>query len=152
MAKTKQQKNDDGINYKKLFFELMTVLTVLFIAMIGALYPVLKERGVFDAEDEFAVYDELLETVDYYDGSKGRDKELEERLNTGYYDDQTTNAMRTFYYGIASATYYCEIGYYNTADQIFNALYQNVPSGKRPRMDLEVRDVICKRKMAKNDV
>lgn len=151
MARSKKQQKDDGINYKKLFFELMTVLTVIFVAVILMLYPVLEEHGVFgDKEAEkYAVFDELLDTVDHYDGTKGRDLELEKKLNDGYMEE-TQNANKIFYYGVASATYYCEIGYYNTADQIFNALYQNVPNGKRPRMDLETRDIICKRKMAKN--
>lgn len=150
MPKKKQQK-DDGINYKKLFFELMAVLTVIFVAVIVVLFPVLKEHGAFDDEAKrYAVFDELLETVDNYDGSKGRDMEFEKKLKEGYEDKN--NATRSFYYGIASATYYCEVGYYRTSESIFEAIYQSVPSGKRPRMDLESRDVICRRKMAKNGV
>lgn len=147
MLKKKQQK-DDGINYKKLFFELMAVLTVLFIGTVIAIFPVLKEHGGFGGSDKYAVYDELLATVDNYDVSKGRDLELEQKLNDVYYNENTDGA-RLFYYGIATATYYCKIGYYNTSEPIWNALYQNVPNGKRPRMDLETRDVVCKRKMAR---
>lgn len=149
MQKKKQQK-DDGINYKKLFFELMTVLTVIFAVVIAVLFPILKEHGAFGGSDEYAVFDELLDTVDHYDGSKGRDLDLEQRLKEGYGD--TNNAARSFYHGIAIAVYYCEIGYYNTSESYFDALYQEVPGGKRPRMDLESRDVICRRKMAKNGV
>ena len=150
MTQSKKQQKDDGINYKKLFFELMTVLAVLFAIVIAVLLPVLKEHGAFGGNDEYAVFDELLDTVDHYDGSKGRDLELEKRLREGYGD--TDNAIKSFYYGIASATYYCEIGYYNSSESIFDAIYQNVPDGKRPRMDLETRDVICRRKMAKNGI
>lgn len=151
MVKSKKQQNDDDINYKKLFFELMSVLTVIFVIVIVITISFLINHGVFDADNRYAAFDEILDVVDHYDGSKGRDLELEKRLDENYYADNLDTA-KTFYYGIASATYYCEIGYYTTSEQIFNILYMNVPEGKRPRDDLETRDVICKRKMEKRGV
>ena len=36
------------INYRKLFFEVIFSLTVIFIALLFVLYPILKEKGAFD--------------------------------------------------------------------------------------------------------
>jgi len=153
MPKAKSQKKGekDNINYKKLFFELMFVLSAIFIVVIVLLYPVLKEHGAFNKEaEEYAVFSEILDKADHYDKNNGRDLEFEKQLSDGY--SVKDNASKIFYYGLASAVYYCEIGYYNTSDSIFNYLYSVVPNGKTARMDLETRDVICQRKMEKNDV
>jgi hypothetical protein len=147
MPKSKKTVKPDNINYKKLFFELMLVLAVIFAATCAILYPVLKEHGAFE-DHTFDEYDELIKKVDELDYSKGRDYELEGELRKGYFDDR--NAARQFYYGLAYAIYYCNIGYYNTAEEAFDQLYQRIPESKKARMDLESHDVICKRKQQKD--
>ena len=148
LKKSSKKKNDvkDDINYKKLFFELMIVLSVIFAGIVALIYPYLKEHGAFD-DHTYDVFDELLEEVDNYDYSKGRDLELEKRLDEGWNDD--TNVNKKFYYGIAAATYYCNIDFYNTSQGIFYNLYEIVPNEGKPRNDLEVHDVLCDRRNAK---
>lgn len=145
LSKKKTDAKDD-INYKKLFFELMIVLSVIFAGAVAILYPYLKEHGAF-RDTTYDIFDSILEEVDNYDYSKGRDLELEKRLDEAWHND--TNPNKKYYYGIASATYYCNIGFYNTSQGIFYELYEIVPNGTKPHYDLEVRDVLCDRRNAK---
>jgi hypothetical protein len=134
---------NDSINYKKLFFELMIVLTILFGCVLVILYPAFRDHGVFD-DHTYEEFNDILDEVDNYDYSKGRDLELEKRLDEGWHDD--FNANKKYFYGIASATYYCYVGYYNTSQNIFYELYETIPdNGEKPRQVLELHDVFCDR-------
>lgn len=136
------------INYKKLFFELMIVLTVIFIAVLAILYPVLKEKGAFD-EDKYAEYREIVEQADNYDYSKGRDLEFEKYLDEGY--EKTYSDNKAYFFALASATYYCNIGYYNTAIEAYNWLEMNQLPEEDEVLELEKRRVLCERKMASEE-
>ncbi len=145
LKKQPKKKNEDNINYKKLFFELMIILAVIFAGAVCILLPVLKEHGAFEDHSN-DIFDEVIKEMDNYDVSKGRDLAAEERLNEGWHD--TKNLNKKFYYGIALATYYCKIGHFKTADAIFEKLYENIPTSRdNARNVLEVHDVICDRKM-----
>lgn len=134
------------INYRKLFYELMLVLTVLFIITVAVLYPFLKQHGAFDPYSKLR---KVVTDVESYDYNNGRDAELEKDLDEKWNNKELPQARR-FYYGLASAVYYCNIGYYNSSEAIFNELYNIEPEGTGPKYDLEVRDVFCDRKMIKN--
>ena len=137
---------DDGINYKKIFFELMAVLTVLFIVVLVILYPIFVEKGVIST-DKYASYREIIEEVDQYDYSKGRNLELEEKLDKGY--EKTVSYTKAYFYALASGIYYCNIGYYNTAIEAFNWLDQNkVVKDKTEILKTDERRVLCERKMS----
>ncbi len=141
---SKKNRNEkDSINYKKLFFELMLVLSVVFVGVLAIIYPLLRDHGAFE-NHTYDIFDELIYEVDHYDYSKGRDLDLEKRLSDGWLDD--TNANKQFYYGIASATYYCHIGYYNSSQNYFDLLYEMIPQdSEKPKYDLETHEVICDR-------
>ena len=62
------------INYRKLFFEVIFSLTVIFIALLFVLYPILKEKGAFDQCDRYDQFKGILDEVDNYDYSKGRNR------------------------------------------------------------------------------
>lgn len=151
MHKLKKAKNiaEDGINYKKLFFELMVVLTIIFIAVLAIFYPIFKEKGVFEEGDKYASNREIVEEVDNYDYSKGRNLALEEKLDKGY--EKTTSDNKAYFYALASAIYYCNIGYYNTAIEAFNWLELNQLPEEDEILELEKRRVICERKMSKEE-
>lgn len=135
----------DGINYKKLFFELMAVLTVIFVVVLVILYPILKEKGVF-SDDKYASYREIVYEVDEYDYSKGRNLDLEKRLDEGY--EKTVSDTQAYFYALASMTYYCNIGYYNTATEAYNWLDMARLEDEKEDLELERRRVLCERKMA----
>lgn len=148
MPKKEVLKNasEDSINYKKLFFELMAVLAVVFVVALIVLYPFLKDKGAFD-RDKYAEYRPIIEEVDNYDYSKGRNLELEEKLDKGY--EQTTSDNKAYFYALASGIYYCNIGYYNTAIEAFNWLEGNALDDEKETLETEKRRVLCERKMAK---
>ena len=136
-----------NINYKKLFFELMSVLSVIFFVVLAVLYPIFKEHGAF--EDH--TYDEYRETIlkraDDFNGENGRDIVYEKELDEGW-AKSPSGSIKQFYYGLASAVYYCKIGYLYSSEERFDVLYNMVPNNednKKIRMDLESRDVICQR-------
>ena len=151
--KTKKQKNiaKDGINYKKLFFELMAVLTVLFFATAAILYPVLKEHGAFGEDRQYAEFDSLIEEVENYDYSKGRDKAFEARLDEGF--AEAASGPKTYFYALARGIYYCNIGYYTTAKNAFNYVEYYMPSGltEGEKYEHMSKKVLCERKIA-NDI
>lgn len=141
--KRKDKKAAEGnINYKKLFFELMFVLTILFVFFFAIIFPKLKEHGAFSGVDKHASLREIVEEVDNYDYNKGRDKDLESKLDKGFND--TTNTNKQYFYGVARATYYCNIGYYYTANETFEVLDQIYADEEIE--DLAVREVMCQRK------
>lgn len=143
--KTSKKVAKDGINYKKLFFELMFVLTVVFVAMLAILYPFFLEKGVLE-KDKYASHRAILEEVDNYDYSKGRDLDLEKRLDEGY--EKASSDQRAYFYALASATYYCNAGLYYTATDAFTWLKMNqIVTEEREVIDLEARRVLCERKM-----
>ena len=139
-----QKSKKDTINYKKLFFELMSVLFVVFIIALIVLVPILKEYGVFDNHDYDEYREGILARADAFDGSNGRDLEFEKELDEGW-AKSTSGGIRQFYYGLASAVYYCKIGYIYSSEERFDVLYNMIPNDKSVRMDLESRDVICQR-------
>ena len=138
--------SEDSINYKKIFFELMAVLAVVFVITLIVLYPFLKEKGAFE-RDKYEDYRSIVEEVDNYDYSKGRSLELEETLDKGY--EQTTSDDKAYFYALASGIYYCNIGYYNTAIEAFNWLEGNALDDEKETLETEKRRVLCERKMAK---
>lgn len=152
MSKQNKEKlkkaTEDGINYKKVFFELMAVLTVLFIVVLVVLNSVFAERGVFNT-DKYAEYKAIVEEVDNYDFSKGRDLKLEERLDKGY--ENTAVEEQAYFYALASLTYYCNIGYYNTAIEAYNWLSVSQLPDEKESLELEKRWVLCERKMASEE-
>ena len=145
-SRLKKQHGAKSINYKMLFFVLMFALAGLFFGFLAILYPELKKRGVFE-DHSFDIFDKLLLEVDEYDYSKGRDLELEKKLLDGWNDEKNLN--RKFYYGIAAATYYCNINYIESSEVIFSELYGMIPkNSKKARFDLETHDVFCARRRA----
>ena len=137
------------INYRKLFFEVIFSLTVIFIALLFVLYPILKEKGAFDQNDRYEQFKGILDEVDNYDYSKGRNRELEKKLDQGFAN--SVSDVKAYYYELARGTYYCHIGYFNTAKDAFEylALYQ-LPD-EREQLDYEARKVVCKRKEAEQN-
>ena len=138
----------DGINYKKLFFELMAVLTVIFVAVIIILYSFFVEKGVI-SDDKYAQYRYIVEEVDNYDYSNGRNLELEKRLDEGY--EKTNSDTKAYFYAFASMIYYCNIGYYNTAIEAYNWLNFYSLGDEKENLELEKRRVLCERKMASKE-
>jgi len=132
------------INYKKLFFELMAVLSVIFIITLAVLFPILKEHGAFDDHTYDDLRNGILAEADNYDGEKGRDLDFEKRLDEGW-AASPSGSNKQFYYGLASAVYYCKIGFLYSSEERFDALYMMIPNDKSVRMDLESRDVLCQR-------
>lgn len=144
MQTIKKTTKKDNINYKKLFFELMIVLFVVFVVVLVILYPILKEHGAFDNHSYDQYRNGILAKADDFDGSNGRDIEFEKELDEGW-AKSTSGSIRQFYYGLASAVYYCKIGYIYSSEERFDVLYNMIPNDKSVRMDLESRDVICQR-------
>jgi len=134
------------INYRKMFFEVIISLTVIFIALLYVLYPILKEKGAFDKANQYEQFKGILDEVDNYDYSKGRNRELEQKLDKGFAD--AFSDLKAYFYELARGTYYCHIGYFNTAKDAFEylALYQL--SDEKERLDYEARKVVCERKEA----
>lgn len=145
---SKQNTAKDGINYKKLFFELMAVLTVLFVITLMILRPFLIEKGVINT-DKYASHREIIKEVDSYDYSKGRNLALEEKLDKGY--ENANSDIRAQFYALASGIYYCNIGYYNSATEAFNWLIMNPFEDEKEALESEKRRVLCERKMARED-
>ncbi|MBR1802175.1 hypothetical protein IJ768_03050 [Candidatus Saccharibacteria bacterium] len=148
--KTKKEKKiaRGDINYKKLFFETMIVLTVVFFATIATLYPALKAAGAFDEKRKYAEFDSLIEEVENYDYSKGRDTELEKRLDMGF--AETKSGPKTYFYALARGIYYCNIGYSMTAKDAFSYVEHYMPDGltKAEQYEHMSKKVLCERKLA----
>ena len=144
----KKDKNNT-INYKKLFFELMVVLSVLFLATVAILFPILKEQGAFEDHTYDKYREDILAKADAFDGSNGRDLEYEKELDAGW-AESPSGSGKQFYYGLASAIYYCKIGYIYSSEERFDVLYRMIPDDKGVRMDLESRDVMCQRSRKEN--
>lgn len=132
----------DSINYKKLFFELMIVLFVIFVITLVVVLSILKEHGAFDEGDKYENFRSIVDEVDNYDYSKGRDRELENRIEDVWYNSNRVD--ETYFYGLARAVYYCNIGYYNTAEDTFYIIENFTPDGELA--DLSAHEVICERK------
>lgn len=142
MTKSKAKNSVDPVNYEKLFFELMGVLLVLFIIILIIVLPKIREHNKEHAYDEYRYG--ILAEADSFDGANGRNLEFEKRLDEGWVKSNSGSG-RQFYYGLASAVYYCKIGYINSAEERFDVLYNMIPNDKSVRMDLESRDVMCQR-------
>lgn len=138
------------INYKKLFFEVMAVLLVTFIITLVILIPKIKERNAMN-KNLYGDYQKLIDEVDSYDYSKGRDYELESRIEKVWNKGEINKKF--YFYGLARAIYFCNIGYYNTANETFTEIKTIVPESKNDELefDLDMRTVMCERKQTNED-
>jgi len=144
------KKENDAINYKKLFFELMILLSIIFLVVCAVLYPVLKSAGAFKGEtDKYAAYRGILNDVDNYDYSKGRNLEFEKELDDVYYNSE--NGKEIYAYAMARGTYYCNNGMYETANAAFTYLEKMSSSNVDDFIEAQTRKVMCDRKKS-NDV
>ncbi|MBP5674931.1 hypothetical protein J6W91_01215 [Candidatus Saccharibacteria bacterium] len=132
----------DGINYRKLFFELMTVLAIAFVATIVVLKPFIDEKNKDDSPYDKYWY--ILEKVDAHDYSGPRDLELEKELDQGY--EKTVSDEKAYVYAVAAMSYYCNHGLYNTAIDAYNWVNQTNPDDDKMETEAEVRKVLCQRK------
>ena len=148
--KAKYNKSTEGeINYKKLFFELMVVLSVAFIATLAVLYPVLKEHGAFKKPDVYAEYRKIIKEVDEYDYSNGRNLELEKRLDGEFYKEEVS--IKTFFYAVARGTYYCNVEMYSSANASFDFAEKMAITEGKEQIDMEARKILCERKQASEE-
>lgn len=136
-------KKDDGINYKKLFFELMIVLSVVFVVVLAILYPILKEHGAFEDNSYDKFKEEIVSVVDDYDYSNGRNLELEKELDEGF--STAFSATKKYFYGVARMTYYCNVGFFKTANDTYDILQDYLLPEREEQFDLEARKVVCER-------
>ncbi len=128
------------INYKKLFFETIFSLAAVFIAALCMLAPNISAK--MEQSDKYERFRYILEEVDNYDYEKGRNRELETRLDKKYGE---VEKEEKFFYGLARATYYCNVGYYRTAEWAFLGLiYDDIDESEQ--LEAEKRKVICERK------
>ncbi len=139
----KKTAKKDEINYKKMFFEIIITLSILFVAMLFVVLPAVSEK--ITGNDPNYHRKAILRTVDEYDYSKGRDKELENELKNGW---ESRDVKDKYYYGLASAVYYCNIGYYNTAREMFYAIYEYKITTMEEELDYDARQTLCERKIA----
>jgi len=145
--KTKKSNQKATINYKKLFFEVMSVLLVAFVITLAVLIPKIKEHGPIET-NLYGDYESLINEVDSYDYSKGRNRELEDRIEQVWNKGDINKKF--FFYGLARAIYFCNIGYYNTANETFSEIKTIVPASKNDELefDLDARTVMCERKQS----
>jgi hypothetical protein len=133
-------RSDKGINYKKLFFESSLLGAIIIICLFVELIPSLNMYGEKET-DKYAKYREIVEQVDSYDYSKGRDEQLERVL-----DMEGGDSVEEFYFRkLARAVYYCNTGLYRTATATFEALDQIVLDSNE-EVELGRRTVLCERK------
>lgn len=142
MQTIKKTTKKDNINYKKLFFELMVVLFVVFVVVIAVLYPILKEHGAFDNRS-YDKFKEIVEEVDNYDYNNGRNQELEKRLDDGF--SSSFSAKSKYFYGVARMTYYCNVGFFRTANDTYDVLQDYLLPEEEEQLDLEARKIVCER-------
>ena len=141
---TKKQKNvsQDDINYKKLFFELMSVLAIAFGATIAILHPYINEK--LKTIDKNEKYRDIISRVDNYDYSKGRDLELEKELDSTVKESNSNET--THFYTLASGIYYCNVRMYRLAFDAFEYLEVYGLEDEKEQADVDARRVLCQRK------
>jgi hypothetical protein len=132
----------DGINYKKLFFELMSILAIAFGITVAILYPYINEKN--KEIDKYEQYREILKRVDEYDYSKGRDPEFEKELDREV--KNSNSEAKTHFYTLASGVYYCNVRMYRLAFDAFEYLDVYGLNDDDERLDVEARKVLCQRK------
>jgi hypothetical protein len=145
----KKSLKKENINYKKLFFELMIILAILFVTTLIVLLPILEKHGALE-KNIYGEYAGLIKEVDDYDYSKGRNRELESKIEEVW--NKGTINKRFYFYGLARAVYFCNIGYYNTANETFSEIKLVVPESENDELefDLDARAVLCERKQNEN--
>ena len=131
------------INYKKLFFEVLAIFILVFIAEVNCL-----SESIAAYAQPVDKYEELREVVNDakdYDYKNGRNEDFEKALDDGF-SNVKNKSDKKFYYGLARAIYYCNIGYYNTANDTFEQLNQYSVDDEKDILDADVQKVLCERK------
>ena len=151
--KVKKSKNidSDGINYKKLFFELMSVLAIVFGVSIAVLYPYINAK--LKERDPYERFRSIITRVDEYDYSKGRDTDLEKELDNAV--KEARSDAQSHFYVLASGIYYCNVKMYRLAYDAFEWLDVYGLQDDEEVTDVEARRVLCQRKAesdGKNDL
>lgn len=130
----------DIINTKKLFFEGTIALSLILMSTIIITTNAISAYSPA-GKDKYYNYREIVDQVDEYDYSKGRDEEFEKMLDNKF---ATTEGNRQFYYGLARAIYYCNVGFYNTASSTFYEI-QFIAPDEAEYNAMRVRSVLCDR-------
>ena len=115
-----------AINKKKLFTELAVLLSIVLVIFLIRFIPWLVEQPV-PWYDPVAKYQKLVNDVNDYDYSKGRDSKLETRL------DQATrsinsNPMQYYYNQKAKAIYYYNVTLYEASLSALDMANDFIPS------------------------
>ena len=135
-----QGNKKETIKYKKLFFETIFYMTIIFVLGVCAFAPNIDAKK--NQADKYERFRPIIEEVDNYDYKKGRSEELESRLDKKYGE---VEREEKFFYGLARAIYYCNVGYYRTAEWAFiNLIYDDIDEPEQ--LEAEKRKVICERK------
>ncbi len=117
---------------------------VIIIFSIIFLLPILKNHGGFN-HDEFQNFRTIVKKVDNYDYSQGRNNDLEKELDDTFKNEFSTK--KRYFYGLARAIYYCNVGHFRTATYTFEQIKDIAPN-ESEKMEFEAREVICERKKA----
>lgn len=142
LTKKSNKIDDDGINYKKLFFELMSILAIAFGVTIAILNPYISEK--LKNRDKYEQYREIVSRVDNLDYSKGRDLELEKELDRTVKETHSNEVSH--FYTLASAVYYCNVRMYRLAFDAFQYLEGYGLSDEDEQAEVAARRVLCQRK------
>ena len=134
----------EKINYKKLFFEGNISLALVFMATTFLTLQAVSAYGIVN-KDKYAGYREIVDAVDEYDYKNGRDNVLEKEIDSKF---ATSEGDEQFFYGLARAIYYCNIGFYNTALDTFYEIGYIAPDEAEYNA-MKVRSVLCERKSEK---
>lgn len=140
---TKERKN---INYKKLFIEAIASFCVMLGICLICVGQSITAYGA-TVNREYEQLREIVEDVKFYNYNNGRDYELEKTLDSKFSNAKNRKA-ETFYYGLARAIYYCNIGYFNTANDTFEQIENISTDDERDMADRDTQKVLCERKQS----
>ncbi len=133
--------NVTKINYKKVFFEIVLILSIALVVSIQMVSSAISAYGVI-SNDDFAKYRGRVDEIENMDYSKGRDKTLERRLDAMF---AQSSGDEQFFNGLARAIYYCNIGFFNTAEGTFREIEYIAPN-EEELLIAKQKSVLCERK------
>jgi len=116
----------EAINKKKLAVELLVALGIVLVVFLVRFLPWLMEQPV-PWYDPMRKYQNLVNVVNEYDYSKGRDAKLESRLDNATISIGS-DPLRYYFNQKAKAIYYFNVGEYQASIDALDMAIGSAPS------------------------